>query len=850
MDLTDELANEVNNDIVAPITKDIDAIAINLLKKAGDDVEKIEAALENVCGLIAALTNIPRKERYIGLIAKIFNLKEKIIKDQVKAIEKKRASEEKEIPEERRGWTFPKGVDEQEAYKNGFYIIESGHDAGYWFAENANNWVKSTNFIIKPLYHIYSLKADFNRKMIHVISQHEDRVVEMPGKQLLSVEAFCGELFNQGHFLPEGNFGKPKLLKLLNSFNHSDFPKTYELTMLGMQSEGFFAFNNKIYRPKTKNDAGLLVEYNEYGIAEIDGTCYLSPSVSRLNEQGRAGSDDVYENDKYLSFVKSKHNFESWCKQMCLVFDKTGWTAIAFCIATIHRDVIFKRTRIPHYYLYGQTGSGKSELGESISNFFFSGKDANGLLYKPMNLNQGTDFAFWNRYERFANVPNVLNELDENVELSWKRGLKSSFDGEGRSVGMKDKGGIKSRVMKVSCSTVLMGQFLLTEDDNSLVNRSVVHGLIPVQNRTDESTANIKQLKQMEQDGLSSILCELLDQRMDFVDQFPTLYTANQKKLLERAKANGLRIESRVNNNFAALCACIELASNQFKLPFTYNEFVDECYNHLRRMSTLLASSSGMSQFWKMMEFMLDRGLISYGTEFKVKTVDEEVLQKYEADAEPKKYEWKEFPQKVLYIRFNVVHKLYMEQTKRINGHNGINEDTLLLYLMNQPYYLGKKKSMEFNKPGVKGRFITTCLCFKYDELKIDIDRSDMDDEPTILKRIMGKCVGKAEEVSIDGIYKFKLVEVVQKESNTTTETYSHTYTCFTKLPQILLEAEQGITMTILGSYTEKEFSNGHTDRKLDVINYCIGWDKEFKTIPAADKATPMGNEKEDDLPF
>jgi hypothetical protein len=837
MDLTDVIAD----DKAAAESLEIDAIAKKMHDAAAGHNTKTEDALEQVCGMIAALTNMPRKERFIQSVSVIFNLKKKTVADQVKAIEKKRSSEEKQIPDDRRGWTFPKGVDEWEAYQKGFYVIENGPDAGYWFAESANNWVKSTNFIIKPLYHIYSLKAEFNRKMIHVISQYEDRVVEMPGKQLLSVEAFCGELFNQGHFLPEGNFGKPKLLKLLNSFAHSDFPKTYELTMLGMQSEGFFAFNNKIYRPKTKKDVGLLVEYNEYGIAEIDGTCYLSPSVSRLNEQGRQGSDDIYENDKYLSFVKSKHSFETWAKQMCLVFDKTGWTAIAFCVATIHRDVIFKRTRIPHYYLYGQTGSGKSELGESISNFFFSGKDANGLLYKPMNLNQGTDFAFWNRYERFANVPNVLNELDENVELSWKRGLKSSFDGEGRSVGMKDKGGTKSRVMKVSCSTVLMGQFLLTEDDNSLVNRSVVHGLIPVQNRTDESTANIKLLKQMEQDGLSSILCELLDQRMDFVDSFPEKYTANQKKLLERAKANGLRIESRVNNNFAALCACIELVAEQFKLPFTYNEFVDEAYSHLRRMSTLLASSSGMSQFWKMMEFMLDRGLLTYGIEFKVKTVDEEVLQKYEADAEPKKYEWKEFPQKVLYVRFNVVHKLYMEQTKRINGHNGINEDTLLLYLMNQPYYLGKKKSMEFDKPGAKGRFVTTCLCFKYDELKIDIDRSDIEEEPTRLKRIMGKCVGKAEEVSIDGIYKFKVIEVVQKESNNATETYSHTYTCFTKLPQIMIEAEQGINITLLGSYTEKEFNNGHTDRKLDVINYCLQWDKDFKIIPSADKATPMG---------
>src|SRR5690606_18006453 len=136
-------------------------------------------------------------------------------------------------------------------------------------------------------------------------------------------------------------------------------------------------------------------------------------------------TDNPYENDLYLSYMPSSINFEQWVNLFRAVYAENALFGIAYTFLTIFKDIVTRITKMPHLYCYGPKGSGKSEMAESITRLFFSGKNAEGHLIKGYNLNpgQGTPFSFFSRVERFRNCPILLNEFDENNIEDWKFGM-------------------------------------------------------------------------------------------------------------------------------------------------------------------------------------------------------------------------------------------------------------------------------------------------------------------------------------------------------------------------------------------------------------------------------------------
>jgi len=103
--------------------------------------------------------------------------------------------------------------------------------------------VKGSNFIIKPLFHIYS-KID-NKRLVEITNDKGySKIVDIPSKNFISMEQFAAYCYSEGNFMWTGV--KSNFQKILQ-FISADFPECKELKTLGWRREGFYAFANGIY---------------------------------------------------------------------------------------------------------------------------------------------------------------------------------------------------------------------------------------------------------------------------------------------------------------------------------------------------------------------------------------------------------------------------------------------------------------------------------------------------------------------------------------------------------------------------------------------------------------------------
>ena len=165
---------------------------------------------------------------------------------------------------------LPPGIDRDEFYKYGFYEKIKGAATGYYFSVSQNSFERYSNFVIKPLFHVYS-KID-NKRLIEITNGHDTKVLEMPSKSMISLEAFTSAVYEEGFFLFEGS--KQHLMKI-NSKIGNNFPICTELRTLGWQEKGFWAYANMTFKEELK-------KFDEYGIVDIDDKKYLSMAASKV----------------------------------------------------------------------------------------------------------------------------------------------------------------------------------------------------------------------------------------------------------------------------------------------------------------------------------------------------------------------------------------------------------------------------------------------------------------------------------------------------------------------------------------------------------------------------------------
>ena len=688
--------------------------ATALIDAAGEDPFDRGEALVPICNMLSAVNIEMRLNNYVEKISKILRVKPVIIFNQLKKETDKKKHQEstQTVPEGQKA--LAKWINKEHFYTYGFdqrYDYTTKENMGIYFSKGNNESIQLTNFTLKPVIHIKS-SGDDNRRLLEVNNGYVREVIELPSAAWTSPDRFEIMLMDKGEYYLNDGFSRSHLNKLKSVILRS-FPAGYELKNLGWQPEGFFAFSNLIYKDGVE-------KFNEFGVADVDGIKYLSMGASKMLAGLRAEDDD-YENDRYLKHVHTDITFADWSQYMMDAYMERGMMGVCAVIMAAFRDIIYKRNNnCPIPYYFGAAQSGKSKFAESVASVYTVNMPA-------LNLNQATVFALWERLERFRNVPVLFNEFDEkSIPEEFTRAFKGAFDGEGRAKGSGRKG--KTSTQKTNCLPILMGQYLSTGDDGALLQRTIPLKFVEDNDRSDFQVKRFVELKELEKEGITSISCELFKHREYVSTNFNRRFYELQEKMKLALAEDDVLPKTRILENFSNVIAITSLIADKVKIAFSIDEFFDYCKEQIKSLSVIISETNALADFWKTVELMVDEGDIEQGYHFKVETKSDILLAGTGKDRNTTFKKTFVEPKKLLYLRFNSIHHMYLKQFRSATGKTGIGAATVQIYMQDQESFIGSNPASSFrSKNGTATN--TSSYIFDYELLKVNLERTKEEDE-------------------------------------------------------------------------------------------------------------------------
>lgn len=690
-------------------------------KEAGDSIAAKANVLSKIIKTLAVIKDGVLQKAYCKALANSFKQLgqrelEKGVKEYIEARAKKALKESAKSSDEKEGVLgLPKGADQEQFLKDGF--AEVGNC--YYFRSN-EGFFKGTDHIIRSLFHIYG-KSD-NKRLCEVINQRgQRRLIDFDSKDFINFNRIQERLIEEGVFLwmPQTSNLHFKMVtqKILR-----EFILAYELKTLGWQQEQFYAFSNGVYHNNN------FQEVNKYGIiqletekkegydeqSEIDNIKhYYSPAFSEIYKNSRE-DDDPYENDRSFIYKQSPVSFDTWMKQMQVVYKSKGYIAIAFVIATCFRDFILSRySFFPHLFLTGEKGSGKSKFGDSISNFF---------TYKlaPFDLNSGTKVGFYRRLARIKNAPVFFEEFHDGIELAMFQSLKGAYDGRGREKGNMTTDN-RTSISKVNSSCIIAGQYISSRDDNSLTSRSIIeHFIKPLKQFSAEQVREYDLLKKWEEEGLSSMVLDIVKYRSLFEQNFHATFSKNNQRFKKDLK--NYEYQERMLSNYNALYTPLEILYSNFNFPFKLEEFYEQCKLGIIDNSDLIIESEGIAKFWEVLEHLLKIGKLRDGVEFIIEKPRDVKINPAkgvtETYANPSL-------KPLLFLRLSAVHQEYHLEASKRKDMDVIGPHTLVNYFKSKRYFISSVSKKRFNSSP------TSCYLFDYQMMRdkniLNLDKEDYD---------------------------------------------------------------------------------------------------------------------------
>lgn len=703
------------------------------------------AAIDAIAATISKIPGTTAQTTYAQEIEQQLKLKKNIVAKAIDQQQKQRAEKEKKKQttismqedddggiESEQETKLPKWItkeDEQHWRRYGYFpcnkTVNQNKKIGYYSinvkqteAGPVYTTSEITNFLTQPIMHVY--KGEESRHIVEITNGYVTAVKEIQSKIIPSREQFQAAAVTEGSFAIFGS--NLQWLRIASDLLHK-FPRCIELEDLGYHPAGFFAYSDYVHKPGSGR-----IEVDKYGILENETKKYLLPQLSEAYAQLQGTGGDPFENDRVLTYKLSPVTFTEWAEKVHRVYDIQGAVGIGFCIFTLFRDIIAKITGTsPHLYLFGPPQSGKSVLAETIYSLFYINRNF-FIAY------EGTVPAFYTYLTRFINCPAVINEVDANTtDPERLQAFKGAFDLEGREkMNITGKANKRSTtIQRINSSLVLVGQHIVTNDDNALLTRSIIEDFLPNDNRTSADIAAFDQLKQLGKQGITSLLCELVNMRPFVEANFRSLYLEQLGEWIKQTSQKGKPLVQRIMNNYAILSTSYKILSTVYKLPVSSEKFTEYCLQKATQWSQFVSSSDSLSEFWRYITYMYEGGVIKDQADFIVEKIHTEQTR------EGKALQW-DAGETILYLRLNNVHKLYQAEYRKRTGKDGISLENLGHYFKSKKYYIGKKKDKrfkrffdtveqigEFQQPHRKmtsQEVVTSCDMFLYNDLVNTID--------------------------------------------------------------------------------------------------------------------------------
>ena len=551
----------------------------------------------------------------------------------------------------------PSHVNANDFERYGFY-----EDRNQYFFRTNRGIVRGCNFSMKPLFHVQSV---INAKRLYSITNEANisYVIELLQRDMISLAAFKLRVESLGNFLWEASETE---LNKLKRFLYEKTESCIEITQLGWQKEGFFAWANGIFN-------GHFHQVDKFGIARHNSLNYYIPALSQIY----IGEPMLYMSERKFLHQPGSQTAKRIFQQIITVYGDNAKICICFYIATCFRDIIVTRFKFfPILNLFGPKGTGKSELALFMLHFF-------GKPVKGPNINNTSKAALADHAAQVNNAFAHIEEYKNSVEFEKVEFLKGLYDCTGRTRMNMDKDK-KKETTAVDCGVILTGQEMPTQDI-ALFSR-LIFLLLTKTTFNDTEKQNFRELKEMLESGVTHITHEILSCRQLFLDFFSDNFDAAGTDLMGQL-APDTQIEDRIFMNWVILVAAFRVIKDTIDTGLDYANLVNIAAKLMERQNSEVKRTSDVANFWDIFNFLVKDEELYEDIDFKVNLEKGLKTDKGAFDFTP--------PRVVIYLNHSRIFQKYRRHGAATRD-NVLSIKTLEYYLKNSAEYVGKKDSVRF----------------------------------------------------------------------------------------------------------------------------------------------------------
>ena len=563
-----------------------------------------------------------------------------------------------------------------------------------------------SNFIMEPLFHIEDENNGtriFRMRNMYNVT----RVIELKESELCSLSNFQQKVGSLGNYVWLAKIDK---LNRVKEYLYSKTDTAERIRKLGWNAEeGFFAFGNGIL------DGGTFKKADDLGIVrDINGKAFYLPGHSKIYLH----NPEIFQFERLM--VHENRSGVELYDYVSLLMDVFGENAaVAFCylLATLFRDVVFKRTRhFPILNLFGEKGTGKTTLATSLQSFFLHGVD-------PPNLGVTSVPAMNDRVSQAVNTLTVFDEYKNDLDIRKIAYLKGLWGGGGQTKKNTSTDGMAAQTI-VSTGVVLCGQDKPTQD-MALYTRVLFLAFSKTSFNQNEKK-RYEDLVAMCNMGLTHLTVEILIYRDLFEKNFPEIYSITKRELA--TKLENETVHDRIFGNWVIPLATFRTLETVIDVPFSYAQLFDISLRGLRNQNELAQESSEIADFWNMLQGFQTSGKCIENAHYRIR-----YLKSFRPLSAKESFDFKE-ARPILYLNTAAVSSLFGSRSMNATA-NRSNWSTVMSYLKSQPSFLGLKQDrftilLPNGQPDYTVEFVNgqqvrkvrvncpKALCFDYLQLK------------------------------------------------------------------------------------------------------------------------------------
>lgn len=567
--------------------------------------------------------------------------------------------------------------------------------------------IRLSNFEMELLYHIMD---EVNGVRIFSITNkyNETKKIEFRESELCSLTTFQQRVGSIGNYIWRAKIDK---LNNVKEYLYRQTESAERVKKLGWDiTREFYAFGNGIWYD------GEFYPVDDLGIVKLPtNAVYYIPAKSKMYENNL----EIYQFER--SFVhenRSGLKLHDFASQLIKVFGDNAMVAIGYLLASLFRDVVFKRAHhFPILNLFGEKGTGKTTLATCLQSFFQK-------VIDPPNLGVTSIPAMNDKMSDAVNSLIVLDEYKNDLDARKIAFLKGLWGGGGQTKKNVNTDGKASQTF-ISATLALCGQDKPTQD-MALFTRVLFLAFHKTSFTKAERDA-YDDLVALCNLGNTHLTLELLNHRELFERNFSSVYgaiKAELSKMLENEK-----IHDRIFGNWIIPLAAFRTLESVIEMPFSYSDLLQVVIRCMRLQNETSQESSEMGDFWDALQGFHTQGRAIDKAHFRIKwhrsfrstTMKEEMV-----FAEPTP---------ILYLNRAAVAGLFNGRSSSNATSNRSNWSTILSYLNSHPSCLGLKQDRfiillangtpDYNYESVNGSQIKKlkvnrpkALCFNYAMLK------------------------------------------------------------------------------------------------------------------------------------